>query len=147
MFFPFTTMQLFAQTAMTIIPDTVVPILVMVAFLFGPCIFICLYSTLYIIGSLLQYSTSDNLSLAELHPDTHVVCFNGLCYLHMFCAVHHLHLITELGHFPTILALTSIPKLYQRKIKGKLELFHFYFSDQIYCTKGTVLTLHIKAIG
>src|ERR1700683_271337 len=40
----------------------------------------------------------------------------------MFKKTRHTSIIKQLGHFPTILALTTIPAIYRKKVKGKLEL-------------------------
>jgi hypothetical protein len=58
----------------------------------------------------------------ELHPNTRIGCLNGLCYLPMFATRDHPRMIARLGHFPTIIALASIPSSHRRKIKGKLVL-------------------------
>ena len=58
----------------------------------------------------------------ELQLDTRIGCPDGLCYLPMFSCTIHLWLINELGHFPTILALTTFPHLYWLKAKGVLNI-------------------------
>ena len=58
----------------------------------------------------------------KLQLDTHIGCPDGLCYLLMFSRTIHLQLIKELGHSPTILALTTFPPSYQLKAKGMLNI-------------------------
>ena len=101
---------------MTINPDILVLIICIMAFLIGSCLFICLYSICYIIGSLLQYFFPDDLPLTKLGPDTHVGCPDRLCYLHMFMSKYHDLITRKLGHFPFILALSTVSKLYQRNL-------------------------------
>ena len=67
-------------------------------------------------------SQSNEFQLNELQLDTRIGCGDGLCYLPMFQTTYHVRVISELGHFPTIVALAGIAKSYRRKIKGKLTL-------------------------
>ena len=87
----------------------------------GPCLLVILYLLSYTITfwptSLANESQSNKLQL-----DTCIGCSNGLCYLAMFQTRYHNHILAELGHFPTIIALATIVKLYRKKVKGKLML-------------------------
>jgi len=97
-------------------------VLILIAcIIFGLWIFITMY--------LVQHATTFFPSLTtngsqsnELRPDTRVGCPNGLCYLPMFLTKYHHRIMPELGHFPTIIALSSVPSSYRRRIKGKLVL-------------------------
>jgi hypothetical protein len=85
-----------------------------------------LYGCFYLIGYFINRSPqrqlhTNNLQL-ELRPDTRVGCSNGLCYLLMFKCSYHDRIVTRIGYFPSILALTAIPKVYRTKAKGSLEL-------------------------
>ena len=85
-----------------------------------------LYGCFYLIGYFINQSPqqqlrTNNLQL-ELQPDTRVGCSNGLCYLPLFKRSYHDHIVTHIGYFPSILALTTIPKVYRTKAKGSLEL-------------------------
>ena len=116
-------MQFFASSAMSISPDTLVLIICMMAFLIGPCLFICLYSTAYVIDVIVQYFFPEDQPPVELGPDTRVGCPDGLCYLHMFMSRYHDLITRRLGHFPSILALSTVSKSYRRNhARGKLEL-------------------------
>ena len=116
-------MQFFASSAMSISPDTLVLIICMMAFLIGPCLFICLYSTAYVIDMIIQYFFPEDQPPIELGPDTCVGCPDGLCYLHMFMSRYHDLITRRLGHFPSIFALSTVSKSYRRNhARGKLEL-------------------------
>jgi hypothetical protein len=82
-----------------------------------------LYGCFYLIGYFINRSPprTNNLQL-ELRPDTRVGCSNGLCYLPMFKRTFHDRIVTRIGHFPSILALTTIPKAYRTKAKGSIDL-------------------------
>jgi len=68
-----------------------------------------------------QQLCTENLQL-KLRPDTRIGCSNGLCYLHMFKRSYRDRIVIQIGYFPSILALTAIPKIYRTKAKGSLEL-------------------------
>ena len=86
-------------------------------------LFICLYSTAYVIDIIVQYFFPEDQPPVELGPDTHVGCPDGLCYLHMFMSRYHDLITRRLGHFPSTLALSTFSKLYRRNLaRGKLEL-------------------------
>ena len=91
-----------------------------VAPLAGLFIYLCLR---LIVALCLPTPTSNDLPLNELCPETRVGCPDGLCYLDMFTERSHKLITRKLGHFPSILALSTISKLYRKKMaRGKLEL-------------------------
>jgi hypothetical protein len=57
-----------------------------------------------------------------LEPTTRVGCPDGLCYLTLFHTAHRPQIVQRLGHFPSILALTSVAKSYRSKARGSLQI-------------------------
>src|ERR1700683_2860676 len=90
--------------------------------LFGPFLYACLYIISYIISLWSQQPPTNNFQLNELQPDTHVGCPNGLCYLPLFVQTYHPRIINRIGHFPSVLALTTIPTLYRTKVRGVFRI-------------------------
>jgi hypothetical protein len=104
-------------------PDTLVLIIFIMALLIGPCLFVFLYSTTYVIVLLLQQFYPDDLPLVELGPETLIGCPDGLCYLHMSTKTYHSCIVNKIGHFPSILAISTISTSYRKKTaKRKFEL-------------------------
>ena len=107
-------------------------LVVVVAALGGLFLFGCLYFIYYIFLRPQQPTpvapvhapthTTNELQLAKLRPDTCIGCPDGLCYLPMFIQSCHTQITNRLGHFPSILALMTIPNSYRRKARGKLEI-------------------------
>ena len=100
---------------MTTNPDTLVLVICMMAFLIGPCLFICLYSIACIINIIIQYSFPDHQPPFKLGPETHIGCPDGLCYLSMFRRDCYDRVIQQIGHFPSIYALSNVPICYRRQ--------------------------------
>lgn len=87
-----------------------------------PFIYGCVYLVSYFINlSPQQQLRTNNLQL-QIQPDTHIGCSNGLCYLPMFKCSYHDRIVTRIGYFPLLLALTTVPKVYRTKAKRSLEL-------------------------
>ena len=108
---------------MTINPDTFILIICIMAFIFGPCLFILLYATSYIINVILQYFFPEDLPPAELGPDTLFSCPNGLCYLHMFSKTYHSQIINKIGSIPSIYIISAISTTYRKRgAKGNFQL-------------------------
>jgi hypothetical protein len=128
--------QLAFNTNDTMLTDTdpgafIILVLVAVA-VGGPFLLGCVYIICYIFLQPQQPTLvapvhapthiTNKLQLAKLQPDTRVGCPDGLCYLPMFIQSCYTQITYRLGHFPSILALTTIPKSYRRKARGKLEI-------------------------
>jgi hypothetical protein len=84
--------------------------------LFSPFIFGFFYTIAYIT------SLPPIMNNAELQPDTHVGCSDGLCYLRLFKQQYHIRLTEQLGHFPSIFAISVINKSYRTRARGELEI-------------------------
>ena len=114
--FPFLICNSLHKPAMATNPDTLVLIICMMAFLIGPCLFICLYSTTYVIDIILQYSFPDHQPPFKLGPETLVGCPDGLCYLPLFRRDCHDWVVRQIGHFPSIYALSTVSTCYKRQM-------------------------------
>jgi hypothetical protein len=100
-------------------PQMFVVLVLIAACLGGPAI----YLILYIIASTICWVSSTNQpSPNELQPDTRVGCPDGLCYLQLFKKRYHSRIIENIGHFPSIMALSAVAKSYRRNAKGTLTL-------------------------
>jgi len=78
--------------------------------------------SIHLISNIWSPLLNDEIQSKQLQLNTCVRCSDGLCYLPMFETRHHVRMVARLGHFPTIIALASIPSSYRRRIKGKLTL-------------------------
>ena len=104
-------------------PDILILIICMMAFLIGPCLFSCLYSTAYVVNIILQYSFPDHQPPITLGPETLVGCPDGLCYLPLFRKDCHNWAVRQIGHFPSIYALSTVSTCYRRQMaKGTFKL-------------------------
>jgi hypothetical protein len=97
-------------------PGAFFVIILAAAALFGPFIFGILYAIAYITSP--PSITND----VELRPDTRVGCSDGLCYLHLFKRQYHTQLTKQLGHFPSVFAISVINKSYRTRARGELEI-------------------------
>ena len=91
-------------------------IILTAAAVFGPFIFHILYGIVHITS---PPSTTNDV---ELRPDTRVGCSDGLCYLRLFKRQYHTQLTQQLGHFPSIFAISAIKKSYRTRARGGLEI-------------------------
>ena len=104
-------------------PDTLVPVICLLAFFIGPCLYISLYTIAYIIDYITQYSSLNHQLPFKLGPETLVSCPDGLCYLAMFRKDLYDKVIQHIGHFPSIYALSTIPHNCRRQLaKGTFKL-------------------------
>ena len=104
-------------------PDTLVLIICLMAFFIGPCLFISLYTIAYIIDFITLYLSPKSQPSFELGPETLAGCPDGLCYLAMFRKDLHDKVIQQVGHFPSIYALSTVPHYYRRQsAKGTFKL-------------------------
>lgn len=97
-------------------PGAFFVIILAAAALFGPFVFGFFYAIAYITS--LSSITND----VELRPDTRVGCSDGLCYLRLFKRQYHIRLTEQLGHFPSIFAISVINKSYRTRARGELEI-------------------------
>jgi hypothetical protein len=100
-------------------PQTFIVLVLIAACLGGPAIYLILY---IIISLILWISPINESSPSELQPETRVGCPDGLCYLPLFKTRYHLRITEQIGHFPSILALSAVPTSYRRKAKGTLTI-------------------------
>ena len=96
-FLPFLISNLLHKSAMTINPDNLICIICIMAFIFGPCLFIILYTTAYKINITLQYFFPEHQPPIELGPETLVGCPDGLCYLPLFIKGCHSRVINQIS--------------------------------------------------
>ena len=116
-------MQYFAYSTMATNPDTLVLIICLMAFFIGPCLFISLYTIAYIIDSITLYLSPKSQPSFELGPETLVGCPDGLCYLAMFRKDLYDRVFQQVGHFPSIYALSTVPHYCRRQAaKGIFKL-------------------------
>ena len=113
--FSISDMQYFAYSAMATNPDTLVLVICLMAFFIGPCLYLSLYTIPYIINYITQYSSPKHQPPFELGPETLVGCPNGLCYPAMFKQDLYDKVIQQVGHFPSIYALSTVPHYYRRQ--------------------------------
>ena len=109
-------------------PSLLLFLYLLVALLSGPTFYLLLRLIVHVILWLFPdpvvdegQQPSNNLEL-ELRPDTHVGCPDGLCYLPLFHKRMRPRVIRQIGHFPSIIALTIVSKSYRRNVRGVLEL-------------------------
>jgi len=95
-------------------PGAFAGLMLLTGVLIGPFIL----GSLYLVYRL--WPTPVTNDTRSLQLDTRVGCPNGICYLTMFEKRYQPLMLIRLGHFPTIIALATIPKSYRRKVKGKL---------------------------
>src|ERR1700730_14266876 len=76
----------------------------------------------FVILWLFPAPTATILPLAAITPKPRIGCPDGLCYLQMFIKTYHERIIKNIGHFPSLFAISTIPKYYRRVARGKLKL-------------------------
>jgi len=103
-------------------PQVLVIIMLLAAILLGPILYLCMHLITYIILLIFPIPASNKTPLPELRLDTRVGCPDGLCYLKMFRSLYHDRITKRLGHYPSIIALLAIPKIYRRKTRGKFKI-------------------------
>ena len=104
-------------------PDTLVLVIWLMAFFVGPCLYISLYTITCIIDHIIQYLSPNHQPPFKLGPETLVSCPDGLCYLAMFRKDCYDKVIQNIGYFPSIFALSTVPHYYRRQsAKGIFKL-------------------------
>ena len=112
-----------AYFAMATNPDTLVLVICLLAFFIGPCLYISLYTIADIIDCITLYLSPNHQPPFELGPETLVGCPDGLCYLAIFGKNLYDKVIQQIGHFPSIYALSTVPHYYRRQsAKGTFKL-------------------------